>query len=89
MHRKVGGGRINNLSLCVTSHSLAKELLRKPDGFIAAKDDESNEYIITGLRKVSTHANIDDTCMYWELELEKDEGGNIKKNANQKRKGKN
>ncbi len=68
------------MSLCLTSHSLARELLSKPDGFITAKN-ESGEYIITSIRKVSTHANIDDTCMYWELELIKDKGGNIKRNA--------
>lgn len=80
MNWKLEEGRTNNLSLCLTSHSLARELLRKPDGFITAKN-ENDEYIITGIRRVSTHANIDDTCMYWELELEKDKGGNIKRNA--------
>lgn len=66
------------MNLCLTSHSLAKELLRKPDGFLTAKSG-GDEYIITGVRKTATHANIDDTCMYWELELIKDRGGNIKR----------
>lgn len=69
------------MSLSVTSHLLARELLNKPDGFITAKND-GEEYIITGVRRVSTHANIDDACMYWELQLTKSGEGNIKRNAN-------
>ena len=60
----------------VTSHSLARELLNKPDGFItiSAKD---GEYIIGDIKRKSSHANIDDSVMHWTLKGEYRVEGNI------------
>lgn len=60
----------------MTSHALARELLNKPDGFITAIHG-NREYIIESYQRVATHANNDDTCMYWTLNL-KDNYSNIK-----------
>ena len=60
----------------MTSHALARELLNKPDGFITATHG-NGEYIIESYQRVATHANKDDTCMYWTLNL-KDSCSNIK-----------
>lgn len=62
----------------ITSHSLAKELLSKPDGFITAMIDE-REHIIESIRRVATHANIDDSVMNWSLILRDCGQGNIKR----------
>ena len=61
----------------MTSHALARELLNKPDGFITATH-ANGEYIIESYQRVATHANKDDTCMYWTLNL-KDSCSNIKR----------
>ena len=52
---------------------LARELLNKPDGFITANYMDG-EYIIGDIKRVSTHANIDDSTMHWTLNLR--DGGN-------------
>lgn len=50
--------------------------MSKPDGFIFAKNGEE-EYVIDSIRRIPTHANIDDTVMHWALNLCKAEKGNI------------
>lgn len=69
-----GGDQTNYIG---TSHVLAKELLNKPDGFITVSLGEL-EYIIDSLKRVSTHANVDDSTIYWTLKLREIEG-NIKR----------
>lgn len=61
----------------VTSHSLARELLSKPDGFILIANGEK-EYVIDNICRMSTHANIDDSVMYWTLQLKECEGNIIR-----------
>lgn len=61
-----------------TTHELAKELLNKPDSFITATID-GKEYIIGNLRRISTHANNDDTVTHMTLQLIKCKQGNIKR----------
>ena len=59
---------------------LARELLNKPDGFILASDsDREREYIIESIKRESTHKNIDDSSMYWLLQLRDGGSGFIKK----------
>lgn len=55
-----------------TSYALVKELLNKPDGFITVTLGEE-EYIISNIQRVATHANIDDSVTHWTLNLR--EGG--------------
>lgn len=57
---------------------LAKELLSKPDGFITATLGEE-EYVISNIQRVSTHANIDDSVTYLTLNLRDGGKGNIKR----------
>ena len=65
--------------MCLTtSHSLARELLSKPDGFLTATNGEE-EYMINGIQRKATHANIDDTVTYWTLNLQNGGEGNIKR----------
>ena len=61
-----------------TSHALAKELLNKPDGFITATLGEE-EYIISNIQRVATHANIDDSVAHWTINLRDGGKGNIKR----------
>ena len=56
---------------------LARELLSRPDGFLLAANGEE-EYVVTSLQRVPTHANIDDTVMHWQLNLSCSDG-NIKR----------
>ena len=64
---------------CITtSHQLARELLSRPDDFITATSDDG-EYVIGGLKRVSTHANIDDSTMHWTLNLRDGGNGNLKR----------
>ena len=63
------------ISCNVTSHALARELLSKPDGFITAMYGE-DEYVIGNTKRVTTHANMDDSVMHWALQL-KECPGNI------------
>lgn len=62
----------------MTTHQLAKELLNKPDGFLTATNGEE-EYVINSIRRIPTHANIDDTVTYWTLNLQNGGEGNIKR----------
>lgn len=62
----------------MTSHSLARELLSKPDGFITATLG-NREYIIESIRRIATHANWDDTVTNWTLNLRDYGQGNMKK----------
>ena len=61
----------------VTSHELARELLSKPDGFITAMCD-GKEYVIGNMKRVTTHANMDDSVMHWTLQLKECEGNIIR-----------
>lgn len=60
----------------VTSHSLARELLNKPDSFITIST-EDGEYTIGNIKRKSSHANMDDSVMYWTLKGEYKTEGNI------------
>lgn len=71
-------GRKNVINYIGTTHSLARELLNKPDGFLVATDGDK-EFVIDNIRKVSTHANADDSVLYWTLHLRECESGNIKR----------
>lgn len=64
------------MSCITTSHALGRELLSKPDGFITATVG-NREYIIESYQRKSTHANIDDCVMHWDLKLKESSGGNI------------
>ncbi|MBD5534652.1 MAG: hypothetical protein HDQ99_03120 [Lachnospiraceae bacterium] len=66
------------IEIISTSHTLARELLSKPDGFIIATFGEE-EYIISNIQRISTHANIDDSVTYWTLNLRDGGNGNIKR----------
>ena len=57
---------------------MAKELLRKPDGFITASHGEE-EYVVENYRRKATHANIDDSVTHWTLNLRNTGKGNIKR----------
>lgn len=57
---------------------LAKELLSKPDGFITATLDEE-EYVISNIQRISTHANIDDSVTHWTVNLRDGGNGNLKR----------
>lgn len=64
-------------SCIATTHSLAQQLLQRPDGFLTAKHNDK-EYVITGYERASTCANYDDTTLYWTLNLCECRNGNIK-----------
>lgn len=66
------------LGIISTRHTLAKELLSKPDGFITATLGEE-EYVISNIQRISTHANIDDSVMHWTLNLRDGGKGNLKR----------
>ena len=61
-----------------TSHELAKELLNKPDSFITAIIGEK-EYVIENIKRIATHANVDDSVTHWVLNLRDGGDGNIKR----------
>ena len=52
--------------------------MNKPDGFLTATLEE-REYVISDLKRVSTHANIDDSVTHWSLNLRDGGNGNIKR----------
>ena len=56
---------------------MARELLSRPDDFITAVDNDG-EYVIGGLKRVSTHANIDDSVTHLALKLKRCEGNMIR-----------
>lgn len=57
---------------------MAKELLKKPNGFITATHGEK-ELIIDNVKRVSNYANSDDSSTYWTLNVRDGGGGNIKR----------
>lgn len=57
---------------------MAKELLKKPNGFITATHGEK-ELIIDNVKRVSNYANSDDSTTYWTLNVRDGGGGNIKR----------
>ena len=65
-----------------TTHMLGREVLNKPDGFLVATVNDGFrevEYVVTGLKRKKTHANIDDSIMHWSLELRECGNGNVKR----------
>lgn len=62
----------------ITSHSLATELLNKPDSFLTATIGE-DEYVIEHLKRAKTHANYDDATTHLTLVLRDGGQGNIKR----------
>ncbi len=71
--------RCDEKTSCITtSHELAKELLNKPNGAITATFGE-DEFVINNIKKIITHANIDDSVMHWTLNLRDGGNGNIKR----------
>ena len=62
----------------MSSHALARDLLREPDTFLTATHD-NEELVIDGYKKVATHANIDDSVMHLTLILRDCGQGNIKR----------
>ena len=71
------GDELEIIEFITTSHQLANELLSRPDDFITATGDDV-EYVISGLKRVSTHANIDDSVTHLALKLKKCEGNMIR-----------
>ena len=61
----------------VTSHGLARELLNREDSYITITVGE-NEYVVSDVRRIKTHANADDTTMYLTL-VGEECSGNIKR----------
>ena len=59
------------------SHLLADELNGKPDDFITASVGDK-EYIIQSVKRVPTHANIDDGVTHLALQLKECEGNIIR-----------
>ena len=58
----------------LTTHSLARQLLNNPDGYLTATVREGNreyEYVISSFQRDKTEANNDDTMLYWPLNLGK------------------
>ena len=53
-------------------------MLSKSDGFITATLGDK-EYIIESIRRITTHANIDDSVTNWTLNLRDGGQGNIKR----------
>ena len=64
--------------MLITSHSLARELLDKPDAFITVLFGEK-EYMINKIRRIPTHANMDDSSTYLTLVVGEECVGNIKR----------
>lgn len=71
------GDELKIIECITTSHQLARELLNRPDDFITAISDDG-EYVIGGLKRVSTHANIDDSVTHLALKLKRCEGNMIR-----------
>lgn len=62
----------------MSTHSLARELLQKEDGFVVAQSDDK-EYAIANIKRVFTHANSDDRVFHWVFTLKECGEGNIKR----------
>lgn len=54
----------------ISTHTLARQLLSLPDGFLIAKHGKE-EYVISSYERAATCANYDDTSLYWILNLSK------------------
>lgn len=67
-----------NTNYITTTHSLARELLSKPDGFLSSTDGEI-EYVVENIKRTSSYANADDRVMNWVLKLRECGKGNIKR----------
>lgn len=52
--------------------------MSKPDGFLTAMLGET-EYVISDMKRIATHANIDDRVTHWTLNLRDGGNGNIKR----------
>ena len=65
------------LSGITRSHSLANELKSKQDDFITATIGE-REYVIQNIKRIPTHANIDDGVTHLTLQLRECEGNIIR-----------
>ena len=58
----------------LTTHSLARQLLNNPDGYLTETVREGNreyEYVISSFQRDKTEATNDDTMLYWTLNLGK------------------
>lgn len=58
----------------ITTHSLAKQWLNNPDGYLTAtlrNENGEEEYTIHSYQQARTCANKDDTSFYWTLNLGK------------------
>lgn len=62
------------MSYIATTHMLARELLNKPDGFLVVNVGDK-EYAIESIRRKLTCANIDDSIMYWNINIKDDNKG--------------
>ena len=62
----------------MSSHALARDLLKEPDAFIIAMHGDE-ELVVEGYKKVLRHANIDDSMMNLALILRDGGNGNIKR----------
>lgn len=61
-----------------TSHSLAKALLSKPDGFVIVTIG-GMEYVISDIQRQATHTNVDDSITYWKINVKDGGQGFIKR----------
>lgn len=59
-----------------TSHELARELINRESEFITATIGDK-EYVIDNIRRIKTHANIDDSVTHLTLNLRNFNSGNI------------
>ena len=64
---------MKNTGCIGTTHSLARELLNRPDTFLTATNGEV-DYVIEGVKRVATHANLDDTVTHLALILRECKG---------------
>lgn len=70
---------MTKIYLCgiTTTHQLAKELMAKPDNFLAVEIDD-REYSIKGIKNKRTHANVDDGVLHTTLLCEKLDGNIVR-----------
>ena len=62
----------------VKSHLLAKDLLAREDNYVTVMV-KGKEYMIKSIKRVTTHANMDDSYGYWTIVAEDSSEGNIKR----------
>lgn len=62
----------------VKSHLLAKDLLDRDDGYVTVMV-RGEEYMVKTIKRVTTYANMDDSCGYWTIIAEDSSEGNIKR----------